>query len=152
MRKNTLRIAAVTTPIAALAAGGIIYAMPDKKPTAQLATQQASSVQAENHQTTEPTQAPAQAVQVQETEPEPTPTPVETVDSIVATQGWNEQQLACVTKVRELKADYFTPLDKAKHTVKAIRYFNNPCVLLTQNSTGQIIDQRYWRMVENFPN
>jgi hypothetical protein len=50
-----------------------------------------------------------------------------------------------------LKPSHFADIDEAKHSVKALKYFTNPCVVLIQTSEGPAVDPKFWRMVENYP-
>lgn len=144
-----IKLAAIATPIVALAAGGIIYAMPDKKPDTQLSTQQTSTVQ-EVAPTTAVTEQPTTPTptQTQTVEPEPEPTPAETVASVLASTTWTyDNDRECVNIIRENKPELFATVESTKKLIDILKKsYNTPCAVVGYESRKLI--PNYWQKIE----
>jgi len=120
----------VAAAIVLFAAGGVTtYALIPESEPARVEVQQVASTQPEQ----EPLPVQEQTAPVEEPVAEPEPEPVETVESVLAEQNWNQfQRDNCVSVILTEKPEYFKDVETTKKTLKGLP---NPCYLLRQGES-----------------
>lgn len=112
-----------------------------QQPASQIAQESTEPVVAATETPTPTPPAPAPA-------PAPTSAPVETVDSVLAAQGWDNYMLNCIKDIRSLKPEFFQDVNAAKKISAALKIYVTPCAVLGKGGDQPYIDPLYWKNVE----
>lgn len=90
------------------------------------------------------TVTPAATTPVIQTPETSAPASVETVDSVIASAGWDAPSLACITSLRTLEPAYFANVAITKLTVAELKNYVTPCTVVHTNADGTISTTGFW--------